>query len=190
MSNPTGSAVVVVDLVQDYFKSVLWPDSQLPGTEDVLSTNVNRLCRAARAASVPVIWVRQEFQPDLSDAFPHMIAANRRYAISGTSGCQLLEQLDTAPDDIDVVKTRFSAFFETDLDRHLGNHDVRTVYLAGITTAWCIRTTAVDAYQRGYGVRLVADCLAGFTHADHQNSLREMDGYIARTIQSHEAFAQ
>jgi nicotinamidase-related amidase len=128
---------------------------------------------------VPVIWIRQEFAPDLSDAFPHMRKSNRSYTIKGTDGCRLLKELVTEPSDGDVVKKRFSAFFETVLDRELRKRNVSTVVLAGITTSWCVRSTAVDAYQLGYNVILVDGTLAGFNEADHESSLREMDGYLA-----------
>ena len=35
----------------------------------------------------PIIWVRQEFEPDLCDAFPEMKAKGIRITIKGTVGC-------------------------------------------------------------------------------------------------------
>jgi nicotinamidase-related amidase len=50
--------------------------------------------------------------------------------------------------------------------------------LAGITTAWCVRSTAVDAYQRDYRVLLAQDAMAGFAARDYLESLRAMNGVV------------
>src|ERR1035438_6444098 len=74
-----------------------------------------------RDASRPVIWVRQEFEPDLSDAFPEMKMKGIHIVIKGTAGSQIDSQLTTAPSDTVIVKKRYSAFFGTDLDEILGS---------------------------------------------------------------------
>ena len=88
-------AVLVVDMLRDYFSLELWPDSVLPGLADSLSAEINRLTVGARAARIPVIWVGQSFSPDLSDAFPHMRKSGRSYTIKGTSGALRLDSLET-----------------------------------------------------------------------------------------------
>lgn len=176
----TRTAILIVDLVRDYFDSAIWPSSALPDLADGLVTATNELTAAARAGNHAVIWVRQEFKPDLSDAFPHMIRDGRRYAVSGTDGCRLLHGLQRTAADHDLEKTRFSAFFKTRLAEVLRSIEVSRVYVAGVTTQWCVRSTVVDAYQHGFDVHVVRECTAAFTHAAHEAALREMDGYIAR----------
>ncbi len=178
----TSIAIIVIDMLRDYFDPQIWPGSALLGRDSELASNINVFTRVAREKSMPVFWVRQEFAPDLSDAFPHMQRSSRRYTIKGTDGCKLLADLEVAPADFDVVKKRFSAFFETDLHERLGSLGVTTIILAGITSSWCVRSTAVDAYQLGYTVLLAAGTMAGFNEDDHDNSLSEMDGYIAEIV--------
>ncbi len=176
------STVIVVDLLEDYFDKKLWPDSELPSRRQELVERTNTLAGLARGLEVEIVWVRQEFAEDLSDAFPHMKKEGRAYTIIGTPGCQLLAELKVAPDDRILVKKRFSAFHKTSLDsllRHLGT---TRVFLAGITTQWCVRSTATDAYQLGYEVLVVEDCCAGFSEEGHQSAINEMDGFIARAI--------
>jgi len=135
---------------------------------------------------MPIIWVRQEFEPDLSNVFPHMQESGRFYAIRGTPGSRLLGELDVAPSDIILTKHRYSVFFETSLAEMLIERGTETLILAGITTAWCIRSTAVDAYQRDLTVILAEECLDGFTRQDHEESLNAMDGYIATACSNRE----
>jgi nicotinamidase-related amidase len=126
-----------------------------------------------------VIWVRQEFEPDLSDAFPEMRAKEIYVTIKGTEGCQLLPGLAVAPADPIVVKKRYSAFFGTGLDQLLNRLAPDTLILAGINTHACIRTTAVDAYQRDWPVILALDCIDSYDREHHEVSLRYMRDKIA-----------
>lgn len=179
-------ALIVIDLIEDYFDASIWPESALPAKRGELVRAGNDLVRICRERGVPVIWIRQEFRPDFSDAFPHARRAGMRYAIAGTRGAALASGLDVRPDEAELVKTRFSAFYGTTLDDLLVEMGVSTVILAGITTAWCIRSTAVDAYQRDFDVILASDCMAAFDEASHVESLTAMDGYIATSLRNAE----
>ncbi len=173
------TALIIVDLLEDFFDAGLWPESVIPGARARLVDRTNELTKICRAAGIPVIWFRQEFRSDLEDAFPHMRRSGKRYTLAGTKGCQLLEELHVDASDEVKLKTRFSAFFRTGLEKDLEQLGVRTLILAGITTAWCIRSTAVDAYQRDFEVIVAADCVAAFAAEDHAHSVKAMDGYIA-----------
>ncbi len=176
------SALVVIDLLEDFFDAELWPDSPLPGRRVELVKAVNRAAGRFRKAGQPVIWVRQEFKADLSDAFPHMRRSGKAYTIEGTPGAEFLAGLDVREGDPVVTKKRFSAFYGTDLEEVLKNLELRQVFLAGITTSWCVRSTATDAYQRDFEVVLLKECLGGFSDADHLRDLDAMDGYIGAVV--------
>ena len=176
------SGLVVIDLLEDFFDGSLWPESPLPGRRVELVGAVNRVVKTFRASGRPVIWVRQGFKADLSDAFPHMRKSGRAYTIEGTPGAEFLKELDIREGDPVVTKKRFSAFYGTDLEEVLKNLLVRRVFLAGITTSWCVRSTAVDAYQRDFEVVLLEACLGGFSEWDHERDLQAMDGYIGTVI--------
>ncbi len=173
------TALVILDLLEDFFDASLWPESIIPGARARLLERTNNLTQLCRAAGIPVIWFRQEFRPDLEDAFPHMRRSGKRYTLAGTKGCQLLSGLLVDAKDEVRLKTRFSAFFRTGLDETFERLGVKKVILAGITTAWCIRSTAVDAYQRDLEVIVAAECVAAFTANDHAHSVKAMEGYIA-----------
>ncbi len=182
MSAESAFALVVVDLLNDYFDATLWPHSVIPGLREALVERNNALVTLCRRHGIPVIWVRQAFSPDLSDAFLHMRREGRAYTIAGTPGAELLPELAVDPADLHLTKRRFSAFFDTPLHETLQRLGCRRLILAGITTAWCIRSTATDAYQLDYETLLVSDCMMGFTVKDHRDSLAAMDGYIARCV--------
>lgn len=61
-----------------------------------------------------------------------------------------------------------------------------TIILAGVNTHACIRTTAIDAYQRDWKVILAADCVDSYDREHHQISLRYMQDKIARVMSNKE----
>ena len=180
------SALIIIDLLQDFFDSAIWPDSLIPESRQLLIQKTNELSASCRSHQLPTIWFRQEFKPDLSDAFPHMRRSGKRYTISGTDGCQLLPELHVHPDDIVLCKSRFSAFYQTELNTLLNSLGINCLILAGITTSWCVRSTAVDAYQRDYDIVLAGECMQAFTAEEHESALRAMDGYIATNLSNDE----
>lgn len=180
------TALIVIDLLEDFFDADLWPQSAIPAARARLVEKTNDLTACCRAAEVPVLWFRQEFKPDLSDAFLNMRKKGLRYTIAGTPGCQLLSDLHREPSDIVLLKTRFSAFYRTQLDAELARLKVRTVILAGITTAWCVRSTAVDAYQRDMEVIVAEECVAAFTDETHLSSVAAMEGYLGTFVSNRE----
>ena len=187
MNSNRRCALIVIDLLEDYFDGNLWSRSQIPELRNHLVETTNELVRAFRDADQPIVWVRQEFEPDLSDAYPHMKSKGLRYTVRDTPGAQLLHELDVQARDRVIVKKRFSAFFNTDLSELLGKLNASRLFLAGITSSWCLRSTAVDAYQLGYEIVLVDECISGFTQDAHEAAMSEMDGYIARRSSLNEA---
>jgi nicotinamidase-related amidase len=104
--------LLVIDMLHDFLES--WE----PGRKERLVQSTNELVGIVRDFSCPVIWVRQEFEPDLRDALPEMKAKGIRITIKGTRGCEILSELAVAPADVVIVKKRYSAFYGTTLDRH------------------------------------------------------------------------
>jgi nicotinamidase-related amidase len=174
--------LLVIDLVNDYFRQ----QAPLATQRSQLVASVNRLAAAFRQAEQPVLWVRQEFAPDLSDAFLRMRRENLRITIAGTDGCELLPELEYHPSEKVLVKKRYSAFFGTDLDETLAVIRSEVLVLAGINTHACVRTTAIDAYQRDYEVIVASDCVASYDAEHHEVTKRYLDPGIARFVSSAE----
>jgi nicotinamidase-related amidase len=139
-----------------------------------------------RSLAHPLIWVRQEFEPDLRDAFPEMRTKGIRITIKGTPGCEILPELSVAPADTVLVKRRYSAFYGTTLDEILSRLRPDAIILAGINTHACIRTTAIDAYQRDWPVILAKDCIDSYDPEHHEISLRYMTDKIAAAMSNEE----
>jgi maleamate amidohydrolase len=174
------AALIVVDMLNDFFaRSPL-----LAAQRSRLVASTNRLVRAFRAHGLPVLWVRQEFAPDLHDAFREMRANRVSITIAGTAGRELLPELEHLPADAVIVKKRYSAFFGTDLDARLSRIRPDVLVIAGVNTHACVRMTAIDAYQRDYDVVVAAECVASSDPEHHDVTLRYLDGNVARILPS------
>jgi nicotinamidase-related amidase len=164
---------IFVDLLEDFFSQ-----PPLASRRQMLARAANDLARMARDISAPLIWVRQEFEPDLGDAFLSMQQTGRRVTIRGTQGCQLLAELDRRPHDYEVVKKRYSAFFGTGLAELLASLGCTHTVICGVNTHACVRTTAIDAYQRDFQVLLPQEAISSYDEEYHRESMR----YLARSI--------
>ena len=175
--------LIVIDMLQDFLES--WE----PARRERLVRSINELVGLMRSRGHAVLWVRQEFEPDLRDAFPEMKAKGIRKTIKGTPGCQMVAELAVSPSDPVIIKKRYSAFFGTTLDETLARLRPDTIVLAGIHTHACIRTTAIDAYQRDWSVILASDCIDSYDREHHEISLRYMKDKLAAVMSNEEISA-
>lgn len=170
-------AVFVIDMLNDCFGH-----AELDRIRAELCSSINQLTDFARSNNFPVIWVRQQFEPDLSDAFLDMKREKIRMFIKDTVGAQILNELVRDDSDIEIVKKRYSMFYGTDLEAQLEKLDANPLILAGVNTHACIRTAAIDAYQRDFEVVVVRDCVASKDTEHHDITLDYMHGGIADVI--------
>ncbi len=170
-------AVFVIDMLNDCFGH-----AELQRLRGSLCASINELTNLARANGCPVIWVRQEYEPDLRDATLDMKSESIRMFIKGTKGPLVLDELTRAESDIEVVKKRYSVFFGTDMDAQLQRLGTNQIILAGVNSHACVRTSAIDAYQRDFPVTIVRECVASKDVDHHNMTMDYLDGGIAELV--------
>jgi nicotinamidase-related amidase len=167
---------VVIDMLHDFLGS--WEATR----RQKLVSSINELVGGMRSLGHAVVWVRQEFESDLRDAFREMKVKRIRITIKGTPGCQMVSELAVSPSDLVMVKKRYSAFYGTAFDDTLARLRPDAIILAGINTHACIRTTAIDAYQRDWNVILALDCIDSYDREHHEVSLRYTKDKLATVM--------
>ena len=172
----TRAALLVIDLLEDFLRTWDAPNRKR------LVRATSELIAMAREGDVPVVWVRQEFEPDLSDAFLEVRHKRIPITVRGTPGARVAAELDRRPADRDLVKKRYSAFFGTPLDAVLEELGARIVVLAGVNTHACVRMTAIDAYQRDFEVIIARECVGSYDREHEAVTLRYLDGKIASVL--------
>ena len=170
-------AVFVIDMLNDCFGH-----PELQRLRSALCASINDLTKLARANACPVFWVRQEYEPDLRDAPLDMRSESIRMFIKGTKGPLILDELTRVESDIEVVKKRYSMFFGTDMDAQLRRLGTDQIILAGVNSHACVRTSAIDAYQRDFPVTIVRECVASKDVDHHNVSMDYLDGGIAQLV--------
>lgn len=144
--------------------------------------------RRARERDIPVIFVNRAYRADGSDVEHtrrEVWLAGGRPLMPGSTGPLSVENpaiLGRCPDDYEIIKPRYSAFFQTPLDLLLRRLGISTVVLAGTTTPNCIRTTCYDAISLDYEVVVLADCCSSNTDAIQEANLADMRAVGARIL--------
>jgi len=190
------TALVVVDM-QNYFMA---PGQQLetPVARDVAPT-VNRLAAAVRAAGGLVVWIRNRTPMNSAAEWP---SYSKRYSPETWSvrdaamkpdafGFEFWPELDRRSEDLEIVKTRFSAFIQgsSGIDAALKARGIRTLLIAGVATNICCESTARDAMMLNYDVAMISDCCAAPTDALHAASLTNFHLFFGDVLTAEEAAA-
>jgi nicotinamidase-related amidase len=100
----------------------------------------------------------------------------------GGTSAAITELLAPDGDDIAVVKPRHSAFYETPLQLLLQQQNVREIILSGVATEWCVLFTAMDAYVRGYSLRVPQDCIASASTERHRAAIAYMSDVLGANV--------
>jgi len=82
--------LIVIDMLNDYLDK--WEASR----KQELVQSINELILLMRQFGHSIIWVRQEFESDLRDAFPEMKRKGIRITIKETEGCKISSDLAIA----------------------------------------------------------------------------------------------
>ncbi len=173
------TALLIVDVVKAY----LDPASSLYAhAESALASN-ERLCAAAYAADVPVIFTRVEYQADGLDGgyFYRKVPALKTFLKGAPLGA-FPDSLQPRPQDVVIVKQYASAFFGTSLATTLRAMDVDTVFITGYSTSGCVRATALDALQHGFIPFVIKDACADRHPAPHEANLFDLQAKYAEVI--------
>jgi nicotinamidase-related amidase len=193
--DPRHAAALLIDLQHDFCSpgGAMARTGMDPAPLARALPGAARLLEAARAAGVPVIHVRAEYNapgnPYLSAAW--LDQARRRWSgryldvpmcVPGSWGAAIVPEVAPRADEAVVVKHRFSAFPGTELDLVLRSRGIRTLAVAGVVTYVCVESTVRDAFFADYHVVVCNDGVAGWNQEWHRTSLAVMDWGFAEVV--------
>jgi len=174
-------ALLLVDLQRDFLDR----PGLTPGVRE-LEGPISRVLHHARASGLPVGHVRTRVDPSGADRMPHWRLNDTWACVQGTPGEQAPSPFDHLPAEPVFYKQFFSGFSNPGLNAWLQDREVEEVWIVGIYTHGCVRATALDAYQLGFRVTIVADGVAS-TDPLHGWITRDyLDGRAARVTPSDE----
>lgn len=141
---------------------------------------INEAIAAARAAGAPIFWIVREYRTDGSDVeftrIPAWEMGGKTLApgSKGANSAELATGLCAEADDYRIVKPRWSAFFQTELDLILRRKGIKNLVLTGTTTPNCIRTTCYDAIALDYRTIIPESCCSSQTEEIQQANMADM----------------
>jgi ureidoacrylate peracid hydrolase len=188
------TAVVVVDMQND-FASVggMFERAGIDvrGIQAIVAPTAT-LLDVARAAGILVVYLKMGFQPDLSDsgapdsptwlkhvrlrAGAEVVAPDgtpSRILIRDTWNTDIINDLRPHDSDLVIYKSRYSGFYNTDLDEQLRARRIDTLITVGATTSVCVESTVRDATFRDYRCLVVEDCTAEPIGSDASRTNKE-----------------
>jgi ureidoacrylate peracid hydrolase len=193
--DPSRCAIVVVDVQNDFCH----PDGaaarlgQDVGAAQAMVPEIEALASAGRRHGVPVIFVRTAHS-HWTDT-PAWRARGRAgttldverapVAELGSWGAELFGVVPQ-PEDLVLVKHRYSAFAHTELELVLRAKRRDTLLLGGTRTNVCVEYTAVDALMRDLHPVLVRECVAADGDARQAAALRDHADHIGQVVTRHE----
>ncbi len=147
---------------------------------------------AARSAGMVIIFVNRIYREDGSDVektrYEKWSAGGKPLTRSaqGDLSAENPKEFNKCESDYEIIKQRFSAFFQTELDMLLRRLGITKIYLAGTTTPNCIRTTCYDGLSLDYDVTIIEDCCSSNTYEIQASNCIDMLNVGAEVVMSRE----
>lgn len=149
---------------------------------------IDKLLALARHEQLAVFHLVREYRSDGSDVeitrLPGFVQGHR-YAVPGTYGCEIIQELTPLPGEYRIVRNRFSGFMQTELDFVLRRLGVEQLILCGTQYPNCVRSTAFDAICLDYKVTVITDATSGANQAVIDANIADMRniGIVCETLE-------
>ena len=141
--------------------------------QEIIPT-VKQVLESFRALNLPVIYIVEGHQPDLSDC--PISKQNRvkgdlnigdvgplgRVLVLGEPGTEIISDLEPLPGELVISKPGKGAFFGSDLEDVLQTRGISHLIVTGITTEVGVQTTMREANDRGYECLLIEDATSSY----------------------------
>jgi nicotinamidase-related amidase len=198
---PAHTAVVTMELQ----KGIVGSASILPALPTAVQEAgildvAGRVCRSAREHGVRVVHATMRERADGAGQAVNSkifaIVAKHRAEVGhsptdiGQPGCELVDELDVQPSDIEVPRMHgMTPFTGTELDAVIRNLGTRTIVLMGVSLNLGIIGAALSALDLGYQVVVVRDAVVGLPREYAEAVLAHSISMIATIVTSDELIA-
>jgi nicotinamidase-related amidase len=196
--DPTTAAVVLIEFQNDFTSD----GGALHGAvEDVMASSdmlehTKKLVDDARAAGATIIHAPISFADGYNEITEHPYGilagvVDSKAFVKDTWGSAIVDDLTPQADDIVIEGKRgLDTFASTNLDFILRSKGIKTVALGGFLTNCCVESTMRSAYEKGFDVVTLTDCVAATSQAEHDNAIQYDYPMFSRPMTSGEFASQ
>ena len=150
-------------------------------------SHISELIRLCRSVNIPIFYtqaVREKSGIDLLTKTHRILPKSREERIRtkpicviGTWDADIVDEIKPSPMDHVVVKSRDSAFQDTEIGVWLNSIGIDTLVFCGIDTSICVEASLRDAFNNGYDVILVSDATASGNIKHFESTLEIVRDY-------------
>lgn len=168
--------LIVVDMVRGFLEEGRPLDCGKPG-RDIIPFVRDRVA-VYHEAGKPIIFVADNHAPDDAEfeLFPP-------HCVEGTEETEVIPELaEWAIPERMVAKTRYNAFYGTDLGDRLREIRPSVVEIVGVCTNICVLYTVQELHNHGIKALVPARGVASFDQEAHEFALGQMKSVLGATV--------
>jgi len=180
-------ALIVVDVQVDFCPG---GNLAVPGGDEIVAI-VNELVELFEKRGGLVIFSR-DWHPQRHKSFRDEGGTWPPHCVQNTKGAEFHPDL-LIPDSAivvskatDVAREAYSAFDGTGLSETLKAAGTERIFVCGLATDFCVKSTAMDARKLGYDTYVVLDASRGISEESVRASLEEMKETGIKIVKSFE----
>ncbi|ADZ90635.1 pyrimidine utilization protein B [Marinomonas mediterranea] len=190
------TAIIVVDMQNAYATKNGYLDKagfDISSTGPVIEQTA-KVLNVARKANMPVVYFQNGWDPQYTEAggpgSPNWYKSNALKTMrkqpelmgtllaKGTWDYELVDELAPQAGDIVIPKTRYSGFYNTNLDSMLRSRGIKNLVFTGIATNVCVESTLRDGFFLEYFGIVLADA----THQAGSDAIQAASLYNIETF--------
>jgi nicotinamidase-related amidase len=177
--DPNKTAVVLVEFQHDFTSPGGALHEAVKGSMEAtgMLANTQVAVAAARESGATIIHAPIQFAAGYQEitSTPYGIlkgVVDSNAFVKGSWGAEFIEDLAPQPGDIVLEGKRgLDAFASTNLDFILRSKGIQTVVLGGFLTNCCVESTMRSAYEKGFEVITLTDCVGATSAEEHANAI-------------------
>lgn len=169
------SCLIVVDVQRDFM-----PGGSLPVPQgDSVVNPLNRLIELFSSKGLPIVFTR-DWHPRDHISFVERGGPWPSHCVMGSRGAEFHPNLIVPPRAVIISKgterdkEAYSGFQDTDLHDILLERGVRRLFIGGVATEYCVKSTALDALEIGFETIVVEEAIKGIKEGDEIIAKEEM----------------
>ena len=175
--NKNRDALIIVDVQRDFCSGGALPVPEGERIIPVLNKYIEKFSKAGG-----LIVATRDWHPPNHISFKNYGGTWPPHCIQGTPGADFHPDLKL-PKESKIVskasqadKEAYSGFDGTDLERELRDAGIRRVFVGGLATDYCVKSTVLDALNLGFETVLLLDAIKGVdvNPGDSERAIREM----------------
>jgi len=164
------TALIVID-IQNQFVDDL--PSEMEGEEVV--KNACKVIEKFRKEKLPIIFFREVHRKQIVDFGRELDGDEKIHCIEGTPAADYHPLIKPEENEYQMIKRRYSCFFDTDLNLLLRGLKVENLCIIGLLTDVCVHYTSADAHQNDYHIKVVKEAVGGSSLKAHNAALEAIE---------------